>query len=210
MKMISKMTTTSYFFGPPLLPLKNYLIFFWLPLTVTGTPQLMLNRKWYQASRPEMEFHMINMMNALTNRKDNCTLTKHTRRWTYSAVFFYLYSVSLGDALTTDAVRPFFLNTCIVCTTLEKLILFGPRTISIVTPIVFPGSKTQNNTQGYWFFNFFQISTIYPISHTWIVIPFYCLLIVGAYHAVKLSYQDLPEGDIIHSVQYMPYLLSEE
>ena len=29
---------------------------------MTATPQLMLNRKWYQASKPEMEFHMIDMM----------------------------------------------------------------------------------------------------------------------------------------------------
>ena len=41
--------------------------------------------------------------------KDDCTLTKDTWRWTYSALrnFFYLYSVSLGDALTTATVRPF-------------------------------------------------------------------------------------------------------
>ena len=29
----------------------------WWLLTVTATPQLMLNRKWYQASKPEMEFN---------------------------------------------------------------------------------------------------------------------------------------------------------
>ena len=78
---------------PPSPPLRNYLIFFfWWPLTVTATPQLMLNRKWYQASKPEMEFHMINMMYAALpmratttfSCKDDCILTKHTRRWTYS------------------------------------------------------------------------------------------------------------------------------
>ena len=44
--------------------------------------------------------------------KDDYTLKKHTWGWTYSALqyLFYLYSVSLGDALTTAAVRPFFLN----------------------------------------------------------------------------------------------------
>ena len=31
-------------------------------LTMTATPQPILNRKWYQASRPEMEFHMINII----------------------------------------------------------------------------------------------------------------------------------------------------
>ena len=66
--------------------------FVWLLLTMTATPQLMLNRKRYQASKPEMEFHMINMMYAALpmratttfSCKDDCILTKHTRRWTYS------------------------------------------------------------------------------------------------------------------------------
>ena len=40
---------------------KTYLKFFWWLLTVTATPQLMLNRKWYQVSTPEMEFHIINI-----------------------------------------------------------------------------------------------------------------------------------------------------
>ena len=37
-------------------------------------------------------------------------LRKYTWGWTYSALQYllYLYSVSLGDALTTAAVRPFF------------------------------------------------------------------------------------------------------
>ena len=44
--------------------------------------------------------------------KDDYTLKKHTWAWTYSALqyLFYLYSVSLGDALTAAAVRPFFLS----------------------------------------------------------------------------------------------------
>ena len=45
-------------------PLKNYLNSFLWPLTVTATPQPMLNRKLYQAPKPEMDFHMINMMYA--------------------------------------------------------------------------------------------------------------------------------------------------
>ena len=73
-------------------PLKNYLNFFWWPLTMTATPQLMLNRKWYQASKPEMEFHMIKMMYAALpmrapttfSCKDDCIFTKHTLCWTYS------------------------------------------------------------------------------------------------------------------------------
>ena len=88
--------------------------FSWWLLTLTATPQLMLNRKWYQASKPEMEFHMMNTMyaalpmHAQTEKmtfscKDDYTLKKSSWCWTYSALqyLFYLYSVSLGDALTT-------------------------------------------------------------------------------------------------------------
>ena len=66
MKMTSKIRTTSKIgpppqnvFAPPPLPLKNYLKFFWWLLTMTATPQLMLNQKWYQAFKPGMEFDMI-------------------------------------------------------------------------------------------------------------------------------------------------------
>ena len=69
-------------------------IFLWL-FSITAKPQLMLNRKWYQASKPEMEFHMINIIyaalsiRAQTEKttfscKDDCTLTKPTGCWTYS------------------------------------------------------------------------------------------------------------------------------
>ena len=88
---------------------------------MTARPQLMLNRKSYQVSKPEMEFHIINIIYAeLSMRaqsekttfscKDDYTLRKYTWGWTYSALQYllYLYSVSLGDALTTAAVRPFF------------------------------------------------------------------------------------------------------
>ena len=62
---------------------------------MTVTPQLMLNRKWYQASKPEMEFNIINKIYAALPRhaqtekttfssKGDCILTKHTRRWIYS------------------------------------------------------------------------------------------------------------------------------
>ena len=56
--------------APPILsaplpsPWKITWNFSWWLLTVTATPQLMLNRKWYQTSKPEMEFHMINMIHA--------------------------------------------------------------------------------------------------------------------------------------------------
>ena len=55
---------------------------------MTATPQLMLSRKWYQASKLEMEFHMIDILYAALSIhaqteettlscKDDCTLTKH-------------------------------------------------------------------------------------------------------------------------------------
>ena len=61
---------------------------------MTAKPQLMLSRKWNQASKPEMELHMENIMytalltHAQTEKttfscKDDCTLTKHTWRCTY-------------------------------------------------------------------------------------------------------------------------------
>ena len=50
------------FCHPPPLPLKYYLIFFWWPLTLTATPQLMLNSNCYQVSKPEIEFHMMDIM----------------------------------------------------------------------------------------------------------------------------------------------------
>ena len=48
----------------PPLPLKNYLKFSWWLLILTATQQLMLNLKWYQVSKPEMEFHMKNTIYA--------------------------------------------------------------------------------------------------------------------------------------------------
>ena len=55
-------------------------------------------------SKPEMEFHMINVtyvalhMHAETEKttfscKDDCTLTKHTRRWTYSALRYFFFGM---------------------------------------------------------------------------------------------------------------------
>ena len=51
-------------FTPLTSPWKITWIFSWWLLTVTATPQLMLNRKWYQASKLEMDFHMINIIPA--------------------------------------------------------------------------------------------------------------------------------------------------
>ena len=49
---------------PPSLSYYNITWFFLRPLTLTATPQMMLNRKCYQVSKPEMEFHMIDMIYA--------------------------------------------------------------------------------------------------------------------------------------------------
>ena len=64
------------FFCRPSLLLKIIWNFSWWLLTVTATPHLMLNWKWYQASKSKMEFHMINVIissiaHARTNRDDN-------------------------------------------------------------------------------------------------------------------------------------------
>ena len=65
-------------------------------------------RKLYQTSKPEMEFHMTNIiyaalsMRAQTGKtrfscKDDCTLTKPTRRWTYPALqYFHLLTSIFG------------------------------------------------------------------------------------------------------------------
>ena len=77
----------------------------------------MFNWKLYQASKLEMEFHMINMMytellmRAKTEKttfscKDNCTLTKHTRCWTYSALQ-YFFSPLYFSAEWSLGIPPF-------------------------------------------------------------------------------------------------------
>ena len=62
--------------------------------------KLILNRKCYQVSEPEIVLRMTNIIyTALPMRtqtqkttfscKDDCTLTKHTRRWTYSGLRYF-------------------------------------------------------------------------------------------------------------------------
>ena len=79
--------------------------FFWRPLTLTATPQMTISKKCYQVSKPEIEFHMIDIIYAAlpmgpqTEKatflcKDVCTLMKHTRRWTYSALQYFLFTDS--------------------------------------------------------------------------------------------------------------------
>ena len=114
-KITWKMKVTSIKICLP--PLKEYYLQFFLwHLTSTATGQLILKRICYWVSKPEMELHMINTIYVAlpmcTNRKNDifmqrrlvqsftymrewgqqtCTLTKHTRRWTYSALrHFYI------------------------------------------------------------------------------------------------------------------------
>ena len=62
-----------------------------------------------------MEFHMINMMHAYahTNRKEDIFMQRRLYIDNAHAALniFCTYLVSLGDALTTAAVRPFLFNT---------------------------------------------------------------------------------------------------
>ena len=66
---------------------------------------MILNRKCYQVSKPEMELGMINVIYAVLpmcaqtekitfSCKDNCILTKHTRRWIYYSGLRYFLSRS--------------------------------------------------------------------------------------------------------------------
>ena len=81
---------------PPLQKLKSIAwIFSW------DMGQLILNRKCYQVSKPKMEFNMKNIIylalrmcmhpeKTTFSCKDDFTLTKHTWRWTYSALRYFL------------------------------------------------------------------------------------------------------------------------
>ena len=88
-------------------------------------PQLMLNRKWYQVSKPEMEFHMINIIYASlplcaqTDKttfscKDDFKETKHTRRWTYSTLRYFslFWSPLHGSMCLTKAYSSY--QVCIL------------------------------------------------------------------------------------------------
>ena len=87
-------------------------------VSATATPQLMSNQKWYEASKPESEFHMINMIyaalpiHAQTEKTtfsctDDCTLT--TRCWTYSALRYFFFICFLSSAnLHVNFCIPFF------------------------------------------------------------------------------------------------------
>ena len=106
---------------PPLT--EYYLQFILWAFTLAATAQLILNRKCYEVSKPEMELHMINIiyaalpMRAQTEKtafscKDDCTLTKHTRRWPHSALryFFFRAFWSLNATSLYKA-----LSVCMLC-----------------------------------------------------------------------------------------------
>ena len=90
----------------------------------------MLNRKWYQASKPEMEFNIINIIYAALPRhaqtekttfssKDNCILTKHTRRW-----------INFPLRLQYDLCLTSFLPQHYIITTILQIITTIPRIIT--------------------------------------------------------------------------------
>ena len=81
------MALPSNFFAlsPPLKKLPE--IFLWL-FSITAKPQLMLNRKWYQASKQEMEFHMINIIYVALPTQEGFTIVR--RNCQYSIVFYIL------------------------------------------------------------------------------------------------------------------------
>ena len=95
---------------------------------------MMSNRICYQVFKPEMEFHMIYMiyaalpMHAQTEKttfscKDDCTLMKHTRRWTYSASRYFWYFICLfafsqsiyHDEFVTLYLSYYLFSHCIYC-----------------------------------------------------------------------------------------------
>ena len=65
--------TPQQFCPPP--PITILPELFWWPLILTATPQMMLSRKCYQVSKPEIEFHIMNIMYAALHmrayRKDD-------------------------------------------------------------------------------------------------------------------------------------------
>ena len=127
MKLTSKI-------GPPLqiflaphspLPLKITWNFF---DDLSPWPQLMLNRIWYQASKPELEFHIINIMYAALpmrahtekttfSCKDNWLLTKPIRCWTYSALrlHFNLAVLVWGESNFLYQSYNYFVSRWAIC-----------------------------------------------------------------------------------------------
>ena len=110
MKASLKMKTTSKIglhpkisLSPPL-PLKSYLTFFRWLLTLTATRQLMSYRICYQVSKPEMEFHMMDIIYAAhvrTNRKDNILM----QRW-LGQIFICILEWGKGLVKNQDCTRP--------------------------------------------------------------------------------------------------------
>ena len=91
--------------------------------SVTATPQLMLNLIWYQGSKLGMEFHMINIlyvalsMHAQTEKttfscKDDCTLTKDKRCWTYSALWYFYFSPGTPWNTSGAILEQFWSHCC--------------------------------------------------------------------------------------------------
>ena len=129
------------FLPPPPLPVKILPeIFSWWLLTLTTTLRLMLNQKWYQVSKPEMEFHIIKIiyaaLPAFTNRKDNNFMRRrlyidktHTVLDIFRFVVFVFFEapcmVLCSSPKHIPACRSLFLFVLLVCTRTTSGILLS-------------------------------------------------------------------------------------
>ena len=101
----------------------------------------MLNQKWFQASKPEMEFNIINMMYAALPRraqtekttfscKDDCILTKHTWRWTYSPLRLQ-YDLCRTSLMVPSPMLCSLSSVCLTLSTKSSVLLI-PRHVSVI------------------------------------------------------------------------------
>ena len=162
MKTTSKIKMTSkicpplqILFCPPSLPLRITENVFWWPLKVTATPQLMLNRKGYQASKPKMECHMINMMYAALPMKRRHLHAKTTVYWwsphtvghiphcVSNTTFAVLVITTFWEIRLTFKLRQIncnLLTATIICKLQSADLFLGSHSISYWVPDLVPDS----------------------------------------------------------------------
>ena len=81
----------------PLPSYDNITFFFWWPFTLSATPELRWNRKCYQVSKQEIDFHMINIIQAeLRMRKKEKQKRQHFDLNTTGAKLYMYKEVSTG------------------------------------------------------------------------------------------------------------------
>ena len=90
---------------------KNTWTFSWWLLTLTAIPQLMLNRKRYQVSKPEMEFRRMNSIYTAF------PMRVQTEKTTYSALRYFspFWSPLHGSKCLTEANSCFLLRMAWLC-----------------------------------------------------------------------------------------------